>query len=94
MSILSTELKSTTMLNIRSGPFSWTIGTATFRIHKNYIHALIIVTRLTVYLISILLDCPIEKLPMRPKDNARVIDSSKHAYKLTCDPDDIVYLQR
>lgn len=42
----------------------------------------------------ILADCPIDKLPMRRRDNARVIDSQKHAHKLTCDPDDIVYLKR
>jgi hypothetical protein len=39
-------------------------------------------------------DCPIEKLPLRPRDGARVIDGAKHAYKMTCDPDEIVYLQR
>eukprot|EP00105_Crassostrea_gigas_P014912 XP_011431748.1 PREDICTED: UPF0428 protein CXorf56 homolog [Crassostrea gigas] len=44
--------------------------------------------------ISLILDCPIDKLPMRRRDNARVIDSQKHAHKLTCDPDDIVYLKR
>ncbi|KAK3088209.1 hypothetical protein FSP39_016149 [Pinctada imbricata] len=44
--------------------------------------------------ISLILDCPMEKLPKRRRDDARVIDSHKHAHKLTCDPDDIVYLRR
>ncbi|XP_069119509.1 STING ER exit protein-like [Argopecten irradians] len=44
--------------------------------------------------ISLILDCPMDKLPMRRRDNSRVIDSQKHAHKLTCDPDDIIYLKR
>ena len=40
------------------------------------------------------LDCPIEKLPIRRRDKARVIDSNKHAHKLTCEPDETVYLKR
>lgn len=39
-------------------------------------------------------DCPIDKLPMRRKDNARVIDSAKHAHKLTCEPDETVHIRR
>ena len=46
------------------------------------------------YALFTLQDCPMEKLPMRRRDNARVIDSQKHAHKLTCDPDDIIYLKR
>lgn len=43
---------------------------------------------------SLILDCPMDKLPLRKTDGARVIDSQKHAHKLTYDPDDIVYLRR
>ncbi|WAR09695.1 H17B6-like protein [Mya arenaria] len=43
---------------------------------------------------NILNDIPIEKLSLRPGDGARVIDSSKRAYKFTCGPDEIIYLQR
>ncbi|KAK3589258.1 hypothetical protein CHS0354_008323 [Potamilus streckersoni] len=43
---------------------------------------------------ALILDCPMEKLPLRTRDKARVIDSHKHAHKITCDPDDIVYLRR
>lgn len=43
---------------------------------------------------SLILDCPLEKLPLRKRDGSRVIDGSKHAHKLTCDPDDIIYLRR
>ena len=42
----------------------------------------------------LLLDCQIEKLPMRRRDNAKVIDSAKHAHKLTCEPDEITYIKR
>ena len=39
-------------------------------------------------------DCPTEKLPLRRRDNARVIDSNKHAHKLTCEPDETVHIKR
>ena len=39
-------------------------------------------------------DCAIEKLPLRKRDGARVIDGSKHAHKMTCEQDEIVYLKR
>ena len=39
-------------------------------------------------------DCPVDKLPLRQRDNSRVIDSAKHAHKLTCEPDETVYLKR
>ena len=39
-------------------------------------------------------DCPVEKLPLRSRDNARVIDSARHAHKITCEPDETVYLKR
>ncbi|XP_046371410.1 STING ER exit protein-like [Haliotis cracherodii] len=42
----------------------------------------------------LILDCPMDKLPLRKRDNSRVIDGQKHAHKLTCDPDDIIYLRR
>lgn len=42
----------------------------------------------------LILDCSLEKLPLRRKDHARVIDSNKHAHKLTCEPDETVHLQR
>ena len=44
--------------------------------------------------IFVLQDCPMDKLPMRRRDNARVIDSAKHAHKLTCEPDEITYIRR
>jgi len=43
---------------------------------------------------SLILDCITEKLPLRKRDGARVIDGGKHAHKLTCDPDEIVYIKR
>ena len=43
---------------------------------------------------SLVIDSPIEKLPLRPLDNARIIDSSKNSLKLTCVNDEIVYLRR
>jgi hypothetical protein len=41
-------------------------------------------------------DCPVDKLPVRRRDNARVIDGAKHAHKITCDKDDVtvVHLRR
>merc|ERR1712142_304193 len=44
---------------------------------------------------ALIIDCAIDKLPMRRRDNARVIDSKKHAHKLTCDKElDPVYIKR
>ncbi|ESP04760.1 hypothetical protein LOTGIDRAFT_184723 [Lottia gigantea] len=43
---------------------------------------------------SLILDCPMEKLPLRKRDGARVIDGQKHANKLNCEPDNIIYLRR
>jgi len=40
------------------------------------------------------LDCALEKLPLRKRDGARVVDGSKHANKMTYDQDEIVYLKR
>lgn len=43
---------------------------------------------------SLILDCPTEELPLRKLDEARVIDSSKHAHRLVCVVDNVVYLKR
>lgn len=39
-------------------------------------------------------DCSLEKLPLRKKDGARVIDSAHRAQKITCDPDETIYVRR
>lgn len=33
-------------------------------------------------------------MPLRKRDGARVIDGSKHAHKMTCEQDEIVFLKR
>ncbi|CAM1300134.1 CXorf56 (predicted) [Pycnogonum litorale] len=43
---------------------------------------------------SLILDCLIEKLPLRPEDGARVIDGKKHAHKITSVPDETIFLKR
>lgn len=44
---------------------------------------------------SLILDCTMDRLPLRPRDKARVIDGHKHAHKLSCDPDEeVIYLKR
>lgn len=48
----------------------------------------------SVYIRSKLIDTLLEKLPLRSKDNARVIDPSKHAHKITSQDDEIVYIKR
>lgn len=40
------------------------------------------------------LDSDIEKLPLREKDGARVIDATHHAHKITCEPDETIYVRR
>lgn len=45
-------------------------------------------------LLLLLPDCSIEKLPLRKKDGARVIDSAHHAQKITCEPDETIYVRR
>jgi len=44
--------------------------------------------------IACILDCELDQLPLRPEDNARVIDGRKHAHKLSCEDGDEVYLKR
>lgn len=39
-------------------------------------------------------DCSIEKLPLRKRDGARVIDASHHAQKITCEADETIYVRR
>ncbi|KAK2165662.1 hypothetical protein NP493_1356g00000 [Ridgeia piscesae] len=43
---------------------------------------------------ALILDCPVEKLPLRRRDDARVIDSTKHAHKITSELDETAYLKR
>ncbi|XP_075151285.1 STING ER exit protein [Haematobia irritans] len=44
--------------------------------------------------LALILDCTLEKLPLRRTDGARVIDGRKHAHKLTYHDGDIVYIKR
>merc|ERR550519_723150 len=43
---------------------------------------------------AVILDRQMEKLPLRPKDGARVIDGAKHAHKITLEFDEIVHIKR
>ncbi|EDO38874.1 predicted protein [Nematostella vectensis] len=43
---------------------------------------------------AMILDSTLEKLPLRRTDHARVIDSSKHAFKLNAVEGDVVFLKR
>lgn len=44
--------------------------------------------------VSSFVDCALEKLPLRKRDGARVIDGSKHAHKITSERDETTYLKR
>lgn len=45
--------------------------------------------------LSLILDVTIEKLPLRPKDGARVCDATRNAHKITTDPaTETIYIQR
>ena len=50
--------------------------------------------KLIIKMNVICLDCPLENLPLRRRDGARVIDGSKHAHKITSEPDETVFLKR
>lgn len=43
---------------------------------------------------TLILDCCIEKLPLRRKDGARVIDGAAHAHKITYDVGETVHIRR
>lgn len=45
-------------------------------------------------IMKILPDCSVEKLPLRKRDGARVLDGTNHAHKITCDTDETVFLKR
>ncbi|RWS16740.1 UPF0428 protein CXorf56-like protein [Dinothrombium tinctorium] len=44
--------------------------------------------------LTLILDCSLDKLPFRSLDKSRVVDGGKHAHKISCADDDIVYLRR
>jgi hypothetical protein len=47
--------------------------------------------------LSLILDCTLDKLPLRNKDKSRVVDGAKHAHKINCSEpsdDEVVYLKR
>jgi len=43
---------------------------------------------------ALILDRLLEKLPLRERDGARVLDSSKHTHKITPEFDEIIYIRR
>uniref|UniRef100_A0A915HZG9 STING ER exit protein n=1 Tax=Romanomermis culicivorax TaxID=13658 RepID=A0A915HZG9_ROMCU len=44
--------------------------------------------------LSLIIDCPLDRLPLRPKDDARVIDGEKHVHKLTCESHEVYIFSR
>ena len=42
---------------------------------------------------ALIIDTPLDRLPLRRKDSARVIDGEKHVHKITSEPDETVYLR-
>jgi len=44
--------------------------------------------------LALIIDSELNKLPLRPKDHSRVIDSAKHSCKLSCEDGDEVFLKR
>ena len=44
--------------------------------------------------VAVILNCPLDRLPLRPLDGARVVDAKYHAHKLRCDESETVYLKR
>lgn len=43
---------------------------------------------------ALILDCPLEALPLRKVDGARVIDGIHHANKITCEKDSTIFVNR
>lgn len=43
---------------------------------------------------SSFIDCRLEKLPFRKRDASRVLDTTHHAHKITCTPDETIYVRR
>jgi hypothetical protein len=41
----------------------------------------------------LILDCPVERLPLRGRDGASVIDSNKHVNRITSEPGETIYLK-
>lgn len=52
---------------------------------------MLIIAILTLFVYT---DCSIEKLPLRRKDGARVIDGAAHAHKITSDVGETVLIRR
>jgi len=44
--------------------------------------------------LSLIIDTPLERLPLRKRDGARVIQVTKHAHRLLCEPGEAVFIRR